>query len=138
MSLFSIFNVSASGMAAQTVRMNTIASNMANASSVAGTKDGVYKAKVPVFQTILNDMDPDNQASLGVRVTNIAQDQEEPKMFYEPNNPLANKQGYVYKTNVNPVDEMANMMSASRTFQNNVEVMTATKHLLTALLKLGQ
>jgi len=138
MSLFSIFSISSSGMMAQSVRMNTIASNMANANNMSGDKADVYKAKVPVFQTILSETNSHDGASFGVRVLRIAENQAEPTKVYEPNNPLSNKDGYLYKTNVNPIEEMANMISASRTFQNNIEVMNSTKQLLTSLLRLGQ
>ncbi len=138
MSLFSIFDISSSGMTAQTIRMNTIASNMANANSQNGDKNKVYRAKLPVFQSVFNEMNPDDRASVGVRVTQIVNSQEEFKKVFDPGNPLASKEGFVYKTNVNGVEEMTNMISASRTFQNNIEVMNAAKQMLTSLLRMGQ
>jgi len=137
MSLLSIFEVSGSGMSAQTVRMNTIASNMANANSVSGDPKKAYRSKQPVFQTIMNKVSGD-QASYGVQVTQITEKPGEPKKLHDPTNPLADKKGYVYQSNVNAIEEMANMISASRSFQNNIEVLNTTKQLLLATLRMGE
>jgi len=137
MSLLAIFDVSGSGMSAQTVRMNTIASNMANANSVSGDPKKVYRAKQPVFQTVMKHASS-NQASYGVRVTHINEKSGEPRKLHDPTNPLADKKGYVYQSNVNAIEEMANMISASRSFQNNIEVLSTAKKLLMATLRMGQ
>ncbi|MET0282591.1 MAG: flagellar basal body rod protein FlgC [Steroidobacteraceae bacterium] len=140
MSSFKIFDIAGSGMAAQSVRLNTVASNLANAESVSGTADGAYKAKHPVFEAVKagvmaqNGVDP----SSAVRVTNIVEDTRAPEMRYQPGNPLANADGYVFAPNVNTVEEMVDMISASRAYQNNVEVMNTSKELLMATLRLGQ
>ncbi|VAW73966.1 Flagellar basal-body rod protein FlgC [hydrothermal vent metagenome] len=137
MSLMSIFDVSGSGMSAQSVRMNTIASNMANANSVSGDPTKVYRSKQPVFQTIMSDA-AGNQASAGVRVIQINEKPGEPRKLHDPTNPLADKKGYIYQSNVNAIEEMANMISASRSFQNNIEVASTAKKLLMATLRMGQ
>lgn len=138
MSLFSVFKVTSSGMMAQSVRMNTIASNMANANNTSGDANKIYKAKIPVFQTVYQDEFRENQASLGVRVDKIVEDQTEPAKLYKPDNPLADKNGYIYKSNVNAIEEFTNYISASRTYQNNIEVMNSTKQLMMALLRMNQ
>jgi flagellar basal-body rod protein FlgC len=141
MSSFKIFDIAGSGMAAQSVRLNTVASNLANAESVSGTAEGAYKAKHPVFEAVRAEMlagkagvDP----SAAVQVTQIVEDTRAPEMRYEPGNPLANAEGYVFAPNVNVVEEMVDMISASRAYQNNVEVMNTSKELLLATLRLGQ
>ena len=136
MSMFKILDISATGMHAQTVRLNTIASNMANADSVSSNKDEVYKSKQPVFQTILdgNDLEP----SSGVRVKEIVESQAPAKMEYNPNHPMADEQGYIYKPNVNVVEEMANMLSASRSYETNIEVLNTSKQLLLRTIQLGK
>ena len=141
MSLYNIFSVSGSAMSAQTIRLNTIASNIANADSVASSTGEVYKARHPVFATIMNDtMSSGNGAQQvgGVKVTGIVESQAEAVARYQPENPLADENGYVYAPNISLVEEMANMISASRSYQSNVQVATMTKSLLTRTLSLGQ
>lgn len=137
MSLFNIFDIAGSGMSAQSVRLNTVSSNMANANNVSGNENDLYRAKNPVFATVMQDVQG-NSAAAGVRVSRIDESTQQAIRRYEPDNPLANEQGYVYQTNVNTIEEMANMISASRSYQNNVEVMNTAKQLLLATLKLGQ
>lgn len=146
-SLFSIFNVAGSGMAAQSLRLNTVASNLANADSVSSTPEGAYHAREPLFAAVhrrqsalLGDGSDsaDADASEGVQVLGITESQEAIPVRYEPGNPLANADGYVYGSNVNPVDALVNMISASRSYQNNVEVMNTAKQLMTKTLTLGQ
>lgn len=137
MGLYNIFDIAGSGMSAQTIRLNTVASNMANASNVATNKEDVYKAKMPVFSTLMQDIN-NKRESAGVQVMGIQESDKEATRFYDPGNPLANKEGYVFQTNVNAIEEMANMISASRSYQNNVEVLNTAKQLLQATLKLGQ
>jgi flagellar basal-body rod protein FlgC len=142
MSSFKLFDIAGSGMAAQSVRLNTVASNLANAESVSGTAEGAYKAKHPVFEAVKASM----QAAAGggvdpsaaVKVTSIMEDTRAPEMRYQPGNPLANAEGYVFAPNVNVVEEMVDMISASRAYQNNVEVMNTSKDLLMATLRMGQ
>jgi flagellar basal-body rod protein FlgC len=140
MSSFKIFDIAGSGMAAQSVRLNTVASNLANAESVSGTAEGAYKAKHPVFEAVRAEMAgrPGLNAGVAVQVTQIVEDSRAPSMRYEPGNPLANADGYVFAPNVNVVEEMVDMISASRAYQNNVEVLNTSKELLLATLRLGQ
>lgn len=132
---FNIFNIAGSGMSAQTVRLNTTASNLANAESVSGDADAAYKARHPVFKAVQQGL---NASSASVQVAGITTSTAEAEARYEPGNPLANQDGYVFGSNVNAVEEMVDMISASRSYQNNVEVMNTSKELMMATLKLGQ
>ncbi len=134
MSMFSIFGVSGSAVSAQSQRLNVVASNLANADAVAGPDGQVYKARQVVFETVLMD----SQASAGVKVSNIQENQEPGKRTHNPSHPMADAEGYVTNSNVNPVEEMVNMISASRSYQNNVEVMNTAKTLLLKTLQMGQ
>ncbi len=139
MSLFSIFNVAGSGMAAQSLRLNTVASNLANADSVASTPEAAYRSREPMFAAVKNRQDSGNNAvGEGVQVLGITESQAAIPSRYEPGNPLADADGYVYSSNVNPVDELVNMISASRSYQNNVEVMNSTRQLMQKTLDLGK
>jgi flagellar basal-body rod protein FlgC len=142
MSSFKIFDIAGSGLSAQSVRLNTVASNLANADSVSGDPSTVYKARHPVFQAVQQQMlgasSTENQSESAVRVTGIVESQAAPQMRYDPGNPLANAQGNVYAPNVNVIEEMTDMISASRAYQDNVEVMNTSKDLMLATLKLGQ
>src|SRR5579862_3786510 len=139
MSSFKIFDIVGSGLSAQSVRLNTVASNLANADSVSGDPNTVYKAKHPVFQAVMGQGAGLNAASSAtVSVTGIAQSQAAAEMRYDPGNPLADAQGNVWAPNVNVVEEMADMISASRSYQNNVEVLNTTRDMLLNTLKLGQ
>lgn len=134
MSLFSIFDVAGSGMAAQSQRLNVVASNLANADSTTSANGQPYKAKQVVFSTV-----PVNGATAqGVKVAAVVEDNSPMKMIYDPKHPMANQEGYVTMPNVNVVDEMVNMISASRSYQNNVEVMNTSKTLLLKTLTIGQ
>jgi flagellar basal-body rod protein FlgC len=138
MSSFKIFDIAGSGMSAQSVRLNTVASNLANADSVSGDPTTVYRARHPVFQAVMAAGAGLNAASsASVSVTGIAQSQADPEMRYDPGNPLADAQGNVYAPNVNVVEEMADMISASRSYQNNVEVLNTTRDMMLQTLKLG-
>lgn len=137
MSSFKIFDVAGSGMSAQSVRLNTVASNLANADSVSGDANAVYKAKHPVFEAVRAGLGK-NTTTNGVSVQSIVENQAAPTARYEPGNPLANADGYVFAPNVNVVEEMVDMISASRAYQNNVEVMNTAKDLMLATLRLGQ
>ncbi|WP_456378757.1 flagellar basal body rod protein FlgC [Thiolapillus sp.] len=137
MGLYDVFNISGSGMSAQSVRLNTVASNLANADSVSASPEQAYRARQPVFAAVFSALNADKQ-SAGVRVAGIVESQAEIPREYQPNHPMADNDGYVYKPNVNTVEEMANMISASRSYQNNVEVLNTSKQLLLKTLNLGR
>jgi flagellar basal-body rod protein FlgC len=140
MSFFSIFNTAGSGMAAQSLRLNTVASNLANADSVSGTAQGAYRAREPLFAAVKQSVDGQlaDPSSTGVQVLGLTQSQAAIPSHYEPGNPMADASGNVYDSNVNPVDELVNMISASRSYQNNVEVMNTAKQLMVKTLDLGK
>lgn len=133
-SLFNIFNISGSAMTAQSQRLNVVASNLANADSATGPDGKAYKAKQVVFETV----PVAGQGAAGVKVAKVVEDNSPMKVVYDPKHPMANEQGYVTLPNVNPVDEMVNMISASRSYQNNVDVMNTSKTLLLKTLTIGQ
>ncbi len=134
MSMFSIFNVSGSAVSAQSQRLNAVASNLANVEAVAGPDGKAFKARQVVFQTV-----PMGDAgTAGVRVSQVLESQAEGRRVMDPTNPAADAQGYVTHSNVNAVEEMVNMISASRAYQNNVEVMNTAKTLLLKTLQMGQ
>ena len=137
---FKVFDIAGSGLSAQSVRLNTVASNLANADSVSGDPNAVYKARHPVFEAVKASLNSQGQsgANAAVRVRGIMESTATPMARYEPGNPLANSEGYVYSPNVNTVEEMTDMISASRAYQNNIEVMNTSKELMLATLKLGQ
>lgn len=137
----SIFDIAGSGMSAQSVRLNTTASNLANADSVAATPEASYRAKHPVFQAVgpPSGGAPGGASSgAAVRVAGVIESTDAPERRYQPGHPLADAEGYVYTPRVNIVDEMVNMISASRSYQNDVEVMKTARDLLLATLKIGQ
>ena len=134
MSLFNIFNVSGSAMSAQAQRLNTVASNLANADSATSASGAAYRAKQVVFEAVPTA----NGSATGVRVQQVIEDPSPMKLVYDPKHPLADDKGYVTMPNVNVVDEMVNMLSASRSYQTNVETMNAAKALLLKTLTLGQ
>jgi flagellar basal-body rod protein FlgC len=140
MSSFKAFDIAGAGMAAQSVRLNTTASNLANAESVSGDPAKVYKPRHPIFEAVRASLATDSKdgASAAVKVSGIYESPAPALARYEPGNPLANADGYVYAPSVNAVEEMVNMISASRSYQNNVEVMNTSKDLLLATLRLGQ
>jgi flagellar basal-body rod protein FlgC len=137
MGLFSTFDVAGSAMSAQTVRLNTVASNMANAEVVSGTEAGAYHARQPVFSAVMKAMGG-NQASVPVSISGIVESAAPIDRQFNPEHPEADGDGYVYTSNVNMIEEMANMISASRSYQSNVEVANTSKQLLLETLRLGQ
>ena len=137
MSMLNIFNVSGSAVSAQSQRLNTVASNLANADTVAGPDGQAYKARQVVFQTTLMGA-VEGQQGAGVRVSNVVEDNTPGRRVHDPKHPGADANGYVTYSNVNPVEEMVNMISASRSYQNNIEVMNTAKNLLLKTLQLGQ
>jgi flagellar basal-body rod protein FlgC len=134
---FSIFDIAGSGMSAQSVRLNTTASNLANADSVSATAETTYRAKHPVFQAVEPGAVGQPQGA-AVRVAGVVESRDAPERRYQPGHPLADAEGFVYAPRVNVVDEMVNMISASRSYQNDVEVMKTARDLLLATLKIGQ
>ena len=147
MSLASVFNIAGTGMSAQSTRLNTISSNIANAETVSSSVDQTYRARHPVFATVFQQATGDGSGSLfaeqdqagsGVQVLGIVEDQSSLVPRYEPDHPAADEGGYVYYPNVNVVEEMADMISASRAFQTNVEMMNTAKQMLQRVLTLGQ
>jgi flagellar basal-body rod protein FlgC len=147
MSLSSAFNIAGSGMNAQSIRLNTTASNLANAQSVSSSVEDTYRARKPIFQTIHNQtlnhdnfrsLDVKNSAGAGVNVAAIVEKDGPLDMRYDPTHPMSDEEGYVFYPNVNVVEEMADMMSASRSFQVNVEVFNTTKTLMQKTLQLGK
>ena len=139
MSLLNVFNIAGSALTAQSTRLNAVASNLANADSVAGPDGQPYRAKQVVFaaQPVGGGSKLEG-AALGVRVTGVVEDRAPPRIVYDPKNPAANEQGFVTMPNVNVVEEMVNMISASRAYQNNAEVMNTAKTLMQKTLALGQ
>jgi flagellar basal-body rod protein FlgC len=140
MSLFNVFNVSGSALNAQTIRLNTTASNLANAESVNGDSTKIYRARHPVFQTMMDTSAADfdeQDAGVGVRVLGVVESQAPPMMRYAPENPLANKDGYVFTSNVNSIEEMTNMISANRSFATNVEAINTARDLLLKTIQMG-
>jgi len=133
MSLFNVFEISGGALTAQSQRLNTVASNLANADSATGPDGKPYRAKQVVFSTV----PVQGTEATGVRVSSVVEDQSPMKKIHDPKHPLADPQGYVTMPNVNVVDEMVNMISASRSYQNNVEVMNTAKTLLLKTLQLG-
>lgn len=134
MSMLRIFDVSGSAVSAQSQRLNTVASNLANADSVAQPGQQAYKARQVVFQTLLMG----DAAAAGVQVSQVVESTDKARRVHTPGHPMADAEGYVTYSNVSPVEEMANMISASRSYQSNIEVMNTTKNLLSKTLQLGQ
>lgn len=148
MSYANLFDIAGSAMNAQSVRLNTVASNLANAESAASSVNQVYRARHPVFAAVQEsalqnaagwDVSADDQQQgAGVRVLGIVESKAPLQKRYEPGNPLADKDGYVMYPNVNVVEEMADMISASRSFQVNVEMLQSAKSMAQRLLAMGQ
>jgi len=133
-----IFDIAGSGMNAQSLRLNLVASNISNANSISSSIDQVYKSRQPVFAAELKNVMDKNDAASKVMVKGVVESQSPPVMEYEPNHPMADEAGYIFKPNVNTVEEMANMMSASRSYQNNVEVLNTAKQMMLQTLRMGQ
>ena len=137
MSMFNIFDIAGTGMSAQSLRLNTTASNLANADSVSSSVNEVYRARQPVFSAVLDDAQQGYRQG-SVQVHGVVESQAPVRSEYNPSHPLANNDGYVFHSNVDPITEMANMMSASRSYQNNVEIANTSKQLLLRTLQLGR
>ena len=134
MSLFNVFNISGSAMSAQSQRLNTVASNLANADSVTSANGQPYKSKQVIFEAIPMG----GEASQGVKVQQVVESAAPGQVVYEPHHPAADANGYVTMPNVNVTEEMVNMISASRAYQNNVETMNTVKNMLMKTLTIGQ
>jgi len=134
MSLFDSMNIASTALSAQTTRINTIASNMANANTVASTPEDTYRARAPIFQAVLEG----EADQLGVRVKSIEEVGREPRQEFEPEHPLADENGFIYTPDLDVTTEMANMMSASRSFQSAIEVINTSKQLALRTLTLGK
>ncbi|KXU36390.1 flagellar basal-body rod protein FlgC [Ventosimonas gracilis] len=148
MSLSQVFNIAGSAMSAQTTRLNTVSSNIANAQSVSSSEGGTYRARHPVFASVLQQSKDfsssaslfaeSQEAGVGVAVLGVVEDTSSLTPRYEPGHPAADENGYVYYPNVNVVEEMADMISASRAFQANVQVMDSARQMMLKVLTLGQ
>ena len=138
MSMLRIFDVASSAVSAQSQRLNVVASNLANADTVAGPDGSPYKARQVVFQTALMGAAGQRDSTAGVRVSTITADNTPGRRVHDPKHPGADADGYVTYSNVNPVEEMVNMISASRSYQNNIEVMNTARSLLLKTLQVGQ
>ncbi len=137
MDLYNVMDIAGSALSAQSVRLNTTASNLANADSIASSIDQTYRARHPVFQAVQAAVNGQMETQ-GVRVRGVVESSAPPRPRYEPNHPMADDKGYVYAPNVNLVEEMANMISASRSYQTNVQVANTAKQMLARTLQLGQ
>jgi flagellar basal-body rod protein FlgC len=142
MSLFNVFNITGSGMSAQSVRLNTTASNIANADSVSSSAGETYRARHPVFAAAMQEAAAGQNAkdgsSVGVDVLGIVESDKPLNIEYAPSHPMADQDGYIYKPNVNVIEEMTNMISASRSYQTNVQLAESAKNMLNKTLTLGQ
>lgn len=141
MSFDAIYRIAGSAMNAQTVRLNTIASNLANVESAAGSREAVYRPRKPLFAAIYENGELSRPAGLGgarVQVLDVIASQAEPRRRYEPGSPLADRDGYVFYPDVNPIEEMTDMLSASRGFETSVEVLNRVKSMQQGLLRLGE
>ena len=138
MSLFNVFDISGSGMSAQSLRLNTTASNIANADSVSSSIDQTYRARHPVFAAEMQKAAAGNSEAVGVSVLGIVESDKPLNVEYSPEHPMADKDGYIYKPNVNVIEEMTNMISASRSYQTNVQIAESAKNMVNKTLTLGQ
>lgn len=150
MASFKIFDIAGSAMRAQTVRLNLIASNLANSETISSSIKQTYRSRQPVFAAQLDDamqaaqappkegVDKIQDFAVGVKVLAVVESQVPPRMEYMPENPLANADGYIFRPNVNTLEEMTNMIAASRSYQDNVEMANTAKQLMLQTLRLGQ
>lgn len=137
MSSMKIFDIAGSGMTAQNLRMNLVASNLANVDAVSSSIEQTYKARQPVFKAVMEALNARAPAS-GVQMAGVVESNAPLVREHAPNHPMADEQGYIYRPNVNVMEEMANMISASRSYQNNVEVINAARQMMTATINLGR
>lgn len=137
MSLFNVFEIAGSAMSAQNTRLNVTASNVANADSVAASAEDAYKSRQPVFAAMMDSLGVKPE-KVGVEMAGIVESGAENTMRYAPGHPYANEDGYIFESNVNVIEEMTNLISASRSYQNNVEVINTSKQMLLQTLKMGE
>ena len=135
MGLFANFDISGSAISAQSLRLNATASNLANVETLSASESAAYRSRQPVFQAMLDQHN--RPGEVGVQMLGIVESQKAIERRYDPGHALADADGFVYGSNVNPVEEMANMLSASRAYQNNVEVLNTSRDLLLRVLSLG-
>ena len=138
MSLYNIFGIAGSALSANSVMLNTTASNMANAQSVSSSSGETYRGKYPVFETLYQNKINKKLDTPGVQVTGVVEGNAQPLRKHSPDHPMADDQGYIYTANINVIEEMANMIAASRSYQTNLQVATTAKQLLQRTLTLGQ
>ncbi len=139
MAIERVFDIAGSALSAGSVRLNTVSSNLANAETVTGSPEESYRAREPVFASVLaGRLDGQSAASTGVRVLGVVESDAPPRMEYQPDHPEADADGYVYYSNVNVMEQLADLISASRSYQTNVEVMTTARQLLLKTLDLGK
>lgn len=137
MSLFNVFDISGTALTAQSVRLNTISSNLANAEVISSSEKTAYRAKSPVFSAAFDSAMGEREA-VGVRVERIVESSVAPRKEFSPAHPMADKNGFIYMSNVNSVEEMANMISASRSYQSSIQAMDTAKQLIMRTLNLGR
>ncbi|MEE4280179.1 MAG: flagellar basal body rod protein FlgC [Halieaceae bacterium] len=139
MSLFNAIDVAATSLEAQTVRLNTISSNLANAQGVSSTPEGAYRARYPVFEAVYSEtLQATGSEAAGVRVSGVIESDLPARREFAPSHPMANEEGFIYRPAVNTIDEMTNMMEASRSFQDSIEAMNTAKQLILRTLTLGR
>lgn len=138
MSLLQVLSISGSALAAQSLRLNLTASNLANSDAVSSSVGETYRSRHAVFAAALNEADPTRTVPTGVRVLGIVESNAPPRKEYLPDHPKADKDGYIFRPNVNVIEEMADMISASRSYQSNIEVINASKQMLLRTLSIGQ
>ncbi len=138
MSLFQVFDIAGTALAAESVRLNITASNIANADAVSSSVEQTYRARRPVFSTLIDRFTGEQGPTLGVKVDGVVESRAPLRRLYQPEHPLADEQGYIHLPNVNVIEEMADMIAASRNYQTNVEVINASKQLLQQTIALGQ
>jgi flagellar basal-body rod protein FlgC len=130
MSLANILKLSGGALNAQTVRLNTVASNLANVETIASSADGAYKAKRPVFQTVLQNATRDVESGFGVMVKGVSETRAPNAKVYDPGNPLADQEGYIYRSNVNPLEEMTDMLDAARSYETALTTASTARELM--------
>jgi flagellar basal-body rod protein FlgC len=138
MSLERIFDIAGSALSAGSVRLNTVSSNLANAETVSGSPETAYRARQPVFASVLAAEGGGAPQAARVQVTGIVESSAPPRMEFRPDHPAADPDGYIYHSNVNVMEQMADLISASRSYQTNVDVMSTTRQLMLKTLDLGK
>ena len=138
MSLFDAMDIAGSSLSAQTMRLNSIASNMANANTVASSPEDTYRARTPLFKAVLETQLASDRSQMGVQIDRMEEVGGDPRAEFNPGHPLADEEGYIYRPNIDVATEMVNMMQASRSFQNSIEAINTAKQLAMRTLTLGK